>query len=776
MEYAKSDEKSLGSAAQEVLKHISLSCPELLTAHILGMCRDVQEQAPTESEPNSPAVVDTLKACAAFAKQYTKEIPTDRRFTQAMTNFALHGTPPEAAKHAVSIIMATSERKEMVARDLLHQCIEGFEYGEKNFLSRLAALSQLWLLAPLEMDEDGDAVVDIVIKEILSKNRTPSTAPADKREWSDEIDTECQAKCWALKVLVNRIRSHTKKESLRDVSRPVYELLSRLVAKDGELAAEAKNTPPAHKSRLLLLAARLYFKLCTSRDHEQLLSAHEFNKLALIAQYNLLPVRTSFMMRLRKYLSAGILPTRFFTIPFLLAFEPNAKLKAETSTWLTSQYNRLQKQKAQRLARNSADSKDTSSKADTTLESVFARLISLLAHHPDYPLSKEELTDFSRYFIYYLSNVANDDNVSLIFHIAQKVKTCKDVIDLKDAKAEEGYEDENWDERLYTLSDLAQMTIRCYEEAHSWNILTLPTYARITLPHSLFKEIKDHDVSIAIAEKMYLPDAEDIREGVEELVKKKASAHSRKRKSEGGELGEDQKSTKKSKRLPVRESKPKTSTKKKSNTTSRRKADSDGGDDDASSPEDSSKHKRKSATTKPSTGNSVATRRRSGRTSGASGSKNYADRDSSEDEKELEELNRDDDTPVEEGSSPDTEAGDDDKDDGDEGEEMQVEKKGAVDGAVEDVEEEEEEEAEAETEAEAEEEFDVPSSPKGKTKAKARAKASASPKASKVVKKTAPKAAPKGKPTGTPAPKAKGKAAPHAAPKTKPKAKTRGKA
>lgn len=749
MEYAKSDEKSLGSAAQEVLKHISLSCPELLTAHILGMCRDVQEQAPTESEPNSPAIVDTLKACAAFAKQYTKEIPTDRRFTQAMTNFALHGTPPEAAKHAVSIIMATSERKEMVAKDLLHQCIEGFEYGENNFLSRLAALSQLWLLAPLEMDEDGDAVVDIVIKEVLSKNRTPSTAPADKREWSNEVDTECEAKCWALKILVNRIRSHTKKESLRDVSRPVYELLAQLVAKDGELATEAKNTPPAHKSRLLLLAARLYLKLCTSRDHEQLLSAHEFNKLALIAQDNLLPVRTSFMMRLRKYLSAGILPTRFFTIPFLLAFEPNAKLKAETSTWLISQYNRLQKQKAQRLARSSADSKDTSSsKADTTLESVFARLISLLAHHPDYPLSKEELIDFSRYFIYYLSNVANDDNVSLIFHIAQKVKTCKDAIDLEDAKAEEDYREENWDERLYTLSDLAQMTIRCYEEAHNWNILTLPTYARITLPHSLFKEIKDHDVSIAIAEKMYLPDAEDIREGVEELVKKKASAHNKKRKSEGGDIGDDHKSTKKSKRLPVRESKPKASTKKKSNTTSKRKANSDGDDDDASSSDDSPKYKRKSATTKASTGNSAATRRRSGRTSGASRDKNYADRDSSEDEKELEELNRDDDdTPVEEGSSPDTEAGDDDDDD--EGEEMQVEGKGAVEGV------EEEEEAEAE-------EFDVPSSPEGRTRGKRRAKTSISPKASKVVKKTPPKAAPKAKPTP--------------APKAKPKTKTRGKA
>ena len=414
MEFSKSDEKSLGSTAQDVLRDISSRSPDILTAHITAMCRDVQAQAPTASESNPPGIVDTLKACAAFAKQYTKEIPRDRKFIQAMTNFALYGTPPEASKHAVSIIMAISDKKEMVAKDLLHQCVNGFQYGDKNFLSRLATLSQLWLLVPTEIDEDGNAVIDIACKEIIMKTRTPSTASVEKKEWSNELDEECSAKCWALKILVNRLRSHPKLETLPEVSGPIFKLLTSLISNEGEVSPD-RNTPPAHKSRLRLLAARYYLKICTSKPHELLLTANQFNKLAEVAQDSLFPVRTSFLARLRKYLTAGKLPPRFYTIAFLLAFEPEVKLKAEISTWLKSRMTYFVNLKAQQSLQGGTDAKKGSiNKASTILESIFARLISVLAHHPDFADTKEDLIDFSRYFIFYLSNIANEENISLI--------------------------------------------------------------------------------------------------------------------------------------------------------------------------------------------------------------------------------------------------------------------------------------------------------------------------------------------------------------------------
>lgn len=669
MEFSKTDEKSLAGIAHEMLKDISINTPEVLKAHVQEICKSLQEGAPTAEKANDAGSVDNLKACASFAKKYSKDIPQDRKFVQAMTNFALYGTPPEAAKHAVSIIMAASEKKEMMAKDLVHRCVKDFRYGDDGFLSRLAALSQLWLLAPTEIDKDGDAVVDIAIKDILLQVRTPSTTAADDYLWSPEIETECAAKCWALKILVNRLRSHSTSSTLAEVAAPIYNLLSKLISNEGELAS-AKNTPPTHKPRLRLLAARLYLKLCTSKQHEALLTPLAFNHLAEVAQDALFPVRSSFLIRLKKYLSRTQLPPRFYTIPFLLAFEPDTKFKDETATWLKSRvvyFSGLKQQISSSSTLATVPASKTAAlatKASTVLELVFARLISLLAHHPDYGPSSSDLIDFARYILFYLSNAANSENISLIYHVAQRVKGCQDAVSPNTPPSvtastpddgEEAAKEQSFDERLYTLSDLAQLTIRVYEESHNWSIQTLPTAARLTLPRSLFREIQDHDRSMDIADRIYLPDVEEIREGVEGLVrrlKSNASGLSRKRRSEGlgGDEGGVSKKVKKS--LPVRGSKPKppkASKSKKNHTTSAKKtatwdSNAEDEDDDDSAPsssenDDNRSHAQAHSRNAPnSTISPNTSRRRSARVSGVS----YRERRDEEDDEEMEELNGED--------------------------------------------------------------------------------------------------------------------------------------
>ena len=73
------------------------------------------------------------------------------------------------------------------------------------------------------------------------------------------------------------------------------------------------------------------------------------------------------------------------------------------------------------------------------MESIFSRLLSLLAYHPDYPPADldeatklADLTDFARYILFYLSAVANERNLSLIFHVAQRVKQTRDGITKSD--------------------------------------------------------------------------------------------------------------------------------------------------------------------------------------------------------------------------------------------------------------------------------------------------------------------------------------------------------
>lgn len=586
-----------------MLQEISSKSPEVLKAHVQAICRSLQDEAPSAKKPNDASAIENLKACASFASKFVKEIPRDRKFVQAMTNFALFGTPPQAAKYAVSIIMTTSDKRELRAKDLVKACVDGFRYDGQGFLSRLAALSQLMLLAPNEVDEESDAVVDIAIQQILLQVRT-STNSSEPYMWSPTVNTECEAKSWALKILVNRVRSHTLPETLAGVAAPVYDLLSTLIAKKGEISPQ-KTTPSSHKPRLRLLAALLFLKLCTQRSHDILLKPDAFNSLTLVANDSEMPVRSAFLNRLKKYLNRQRLPQRFYTIPFLYAFEPNSGLKSETATWIRSQAAFFSNLKSQSAILSHTN------RASITLESVFARLLSLLAHHPDYSSVPEELVDFSRFFIFYLQNVATEENISLIYHVAQRIKQYRDAISTRPDSGQSEF-----DPNLYHLSDLAQLTIRKFEEAQSWIIQTLP--AKIKLPSSLFEEIKSHDEAQQIAERNYLP--EGVEEEIESLVRtsiRAARSTGKKRKSEG-EAHDGARESKKVKGLPIRKANTKEKRTPKGGTRTK-----------------TVKKKIPSAKANGDEGSSA--RRRSGRVKAAEGI-SYAERDDEEDDEEMEVL------------------------------------------------------------------------------------------------------------------------------------------
>ncbi|KAL8731444.1 MAG: hypothetical protein Q9166_003419 [cf. Caloplaca sp. 2 TL-2023] len=603
MEYSKTDDKSLAATAHEVLRQISSQTPEVLKAHVQEICKTLQDEAPSAKKSNDAGTVDNLKACASFASKYPQDIPQDPKFRQAMTSFALYGSPAEAAKYAVSVIWTASEKREMLVRELVQKCLKGFQYGGEGFLSRLATLSQLMLLAPNEIEQDSnDAILDIAIKQILLQVREPSKKPTDAYEWSSTVDTEALAKGWALKMLANRIRSHDDLESLSTVAAPVYQLLSNLIEQQGDLTTD-RNTPPAHKSRLRLLAARLYLKLCTKKTHEALLTPSAFNALATVAQDSVREVRAGFLERLKKYLHHRKLPQRFYTIPFLFAFEPSDQIRSDVTTWIKSRAAAFLNARSQQAG--------SSTKVHTVMESIIARLISLLSHHPDYANDAEDLIDFSRYIIFYLQNVATEDNLSLIYHIAQRVKACRDAVSSTPAQDESSTEA---DDRLYHLSDLAQITIRKFEDIRNWNIQTLP--GKVRLPSSLFSEIKSHSEAQRIAEHNYLP--EDVEAGVEHLLKATLRAsrpgHEKKRKSEGDTDGRD---SKKIRGLPVRKA-PGSAIKEKKTATKKVTAA-------AKTP----KAKKAAEPKELDSGE----RRRSGRAKQVE--KSYAERDSEEDDEEM---------------------------------------------------------------------------------------------------------------------------------------------
>jgi sister-chromatid-cohesion protein PDS5 len=188
--------------------------------------------------------------------------------------------------------------------------------------------------------------------------------------------------------------------------------------------------------------------------------------------------------KLQKYLADGKLRSRFYTIVFLMAFEPSTEFKQRTETWIRSRARHFQNQKQQ------------------VLESTMARLLSLLAHHPDYSANLDELVDHARYLLFYVSLVATESNLGLIYKYAERVKQTQDALNPRDNNHQ-------------VLSDLAQAVIRKWQEKKNWVFSAYP--GKVGLPLGLYTALKSHDEAQQIAEKQLVPDGID--EKLDELLR-----------------------------------------------------------------------------------------------------------------------------------------------------------------------------------------------------------------------------------------------------------------
>ncbi|OAP64142.1 hypothetical protein AYL99_00114 [Fonsecaea erecta] len=543
MALSRTDESGLGEVAHEVLKEISARNPEVLKHHIQALCTELEDEAPSATTPEKDGAPDTLKACAAFARKYPSELPKEGKFLTALAQFALFSKSPRAAKHAVSIIMLVADEKEMCGKDVLSKALAGIGSGGPHFLARLAAIAQVCLLTTSAADFDWTVVEKLALSEILLKNQSPRKEDDPDGAWDERPDDETRAKELALKILVNRCRAQDETLS-SPVVQKTFTYLIALITNEGEITP-SKDTPLAQKNRLRLSAAHLILKLCSHRrKFEDFIAPQTFISIVMITVQPPNPVRAGFVNTLKKYLGLNRLAHRWFTAFFLLAFEPDVELRTSTVTWIRA---RVQFFARQQLQAGSAEKKVY----QNVMESTFARLLSVLAHHADFP-SKDsddydgELLDFAKYIIFYLYTVATEDNLSLIFHIAQRVKSARDgIVGTDDAS-----------ERLYILSDLSQAAIRTYADimpAHAKGVNLLQTWpGKVSLPRNLFKAHPSHEAAQEIAERNYLP--EDVAVGLEKMMRiyirelkntvqpiKRALTGERKRKSDAARLndGED---------------------------------------------------------------------------------------------------------------------------------------------------------------------------------------------------------------------------------------------
>ncbi|KAF2219046.1 armadillo-type protein [Elsinoe ampelina] len=507
LKFSRREESDFSNVAHEVLREISENHPDVFKAHVRTMCTSLIEHVPNSDAELDDGTVQTLKACAGFAQKYPQDMPQERALLESMVQYALHSNPPEAAKHAVSVIASSQGKKDMYVKEIVSKCTKDFSLESDNYMSRLAALSQVMLLAAPDLAEDEtDAITTIAIRDVLMVHSEPTDD--DKSEWKDELDEDTAAKIWAARILVNRQRGYAALTSgadadktVQDTARPVYSLLQKLLSSNGQLSDQP--VPAYRKSRLRVTAGILLLKLsCASKQLDHMLEPNAFNTLALLGQDPLTQVRLGFVTALKKYLGQNRLPNRFHAMTFLLAFEPSASVKDPTLTWLRAR------------AANAAKLKDSS------MEYALARLLSLLTHHTDFSLLPEHQTEFAQYILFYLRAVARPDNLPLIYAVAQRCKTVQDGID-----------PDNFNERLWCLTDIALATIREFADVQGWQLRAY-TGDKIGMPAGIFATIKGHAKSQEVAEKTWADEA--VLEGLEDEVRGWLKGRKRKGESANG--------------------------------------------------------------------------------------------------------------------------------------------------------------------------------------------------------------------------------------------------
>ena len=483
--FARTNEKGLAAAAHEVIKEISQVQGQVFHTLLKQQIETLIADKPSVDKPHGPGVVQDLKACSRFAVNYPQKVPNEPSLFNALMAYVKYGTPP-AAKYAACIILTGSIKKGAYAEDIYSCSAADFNANNSRYLSKLAALSQLMRHGADSLKPDKvDTVVDIAINRVLLRKRAATPEFSDE-EWTDEPDEDVQGKCWAIKILVNRLRTFPPSGDVSTAAETLFSFLNTIIAKNGQM--DESPVSPAHASRLRQTAVACLLKLCQQPRYNTALQPAMFHRLCLTAQDHVFQVRELFVKKIMKHLSKNKLPKRFHTPLYLLAFEPEPATKTVAETWLRS--------RAQALAKDPR----------TSLEITLVRLISLLAHHPDFYTAPDEdlRTTYSQmiqYFIFFLQTTVTAENVSMIFFIAQQVKRVTDGIDKSSTN-------------IYALSDLAQAIVRKVAEQHRW---TLETRSEdFNLPVGIFAHMESRTKAARVASQVFLPP--EIADGLDEMI------------------------------------------------------------------------------------------------------------------------------------------------------------------------------------------------------------------------------------------------------------------
>ncbi|RKP06375.1 armadillo-type protein [Thamnocephalis sphaerospora] len=447
-------ETSHASAARAILQLYAEVFPFMLKRHT----RDILEYLqPGELDL---AARDALRILATCSHAAPGMVAIDNNTTELLTKICQQSTPDSAKRAAM--LLCFQQDNSAACDSLLQSLITGLPSSSPELLSRLSALRVIARYVPETFEPYGQQVTGFVAKELLLKPNTWSPDDMKKyKGWVDanELDMATRCKLMGMKVLTNRLIGLASDDAAEELAQPMLRLMVTALSKNGTVS-DGEDTPPAVCGWVKGTAANLLLKLCRIARYDAMLSSAELLHIALTVEDTSPYVREMVVMKMLKYLRGRNLHIRFLPVLFLTAHEPQRELRDQVKGFLRQQLATLSAVSNGRLS---------------VFELSVARLIHLLAHHPDFATDKDTLDHFAKYLAFFVETCTMPANVSFIFHIVTRLKSVRDA------------DTEDKSENIYILSEVAQVIVRQRCTAHQWTLTTYP--GEIQLPRDLFKRL-----------------------------------------------------------------------------------------------------------------------------------------------------------------------------------------------------------------------------------------------------------------------------------------------
>ncbi|KAG0164485.1 hypothetical protein DFQ30_009873 [Apophysomyces sp. BC1015] len=451
--------------AQEILKKISLSFPTMYQSNVQDLVKNILHEAVGSTAQ------DDLEVLAQISKARSMELKLNSTVVDRLYSYILEGSATQA-EHAATIL-SNMDDADNTCVSIIESLFTNLTIEQRQ-LNTLTGLSQFACNLPKLLSESIETIADLIQQDVLSQ-QSPVRDDMDS-EWVeyDELSELSKRKIAGVQLLVNYTVGLAASDEPEDtIAQRTFTILWELLDVTCDDAFASRTSAP-ETSHLRLLAARSIVKLTHINSYESRMSVPDFERLGLTLQDSCYYVRQGFAETLMRGLQAYKIHPRYHSLLFLCAHEPEPQLFKQIKHFIQKRPTTLQF--GQRVS---------------DLEIAFTQLVHLMAHHPDFVVATEELLLFSRYIEFYLSCVANADNVSFLYQVAQKIKSSKDNVS------------EELSQNSYVLSDLACLLIKRQCKNSSW---ALNAYSQnISLQSKLYKSLPTSAVQTEVMKNNYLP-------------------------------------------------------------------------------------------------------------------------------------------------------------------------------------------------------------------------------------------------------------------------------